>query len=269
MVERISITILGCGSSGGVPRIDGDWGDCDPKEIKNLRSRCSLLVQKFNNQNEVTTVLIDTSPDIRNQLLRANVNSMDAVLYTHDHADQSGGIDDLRVFALRKRKRVQVYIDEQTASRLIPRFSYCFNTLEDKVYPAILEKNTINPYESFSVDGPGGKIEFIPFLQKHGKIDSLGFKFNNIAYSSDVVDFYDQSFDLLNDLDYWIVDALRHDPHPTHAHLSKTLGWINDFNTKKGILTNLHIDLDYKKLKNSLPNNIEPAYDNMNFEIFL
>ena len=195
MVERISITILGCGSSGGVPRIDGDWGDCDPKEIKNLRSRCSLLVQKFNNQNEVTTVLIDTSPDIRNQLLRANVNSMDAVLYTHDHADQSGGIDDLRVFALRKRKRVQVYIDEQTASRLIPRFSYCFNTLEDKVYPAILEKNTINPYESFSVDGPGGKIEFIPFLQKHGKIDSLGFKFNNIAYSSHVVDFYDQSFD--------------------------------------------------------------------------
>ena len=269
MVERISITILGCGSSGGVPRIDGDWGDCDPKEIKNLRSRCSLLVQKFNNQNEVTTVLIDTSPDIRNQLLRANVNSMDAVLYTHDHADQSGGIDDLRVFALRKRKRVQVYIDEQTASRLIPRFSYCFNTLEDKVYPAILEKNTINPYESFSVDGPGGKIKFIPFLQKHGKIDSLGFKFNNIAYSSDVVDFYDQSFDLLNDLDYWIVDALRHDPHPTHAHLSKTLGWINDFNTKKGILTNLHIDLDYKKLKNSLPNNIEPAYDNMNFEILL
>ena len=269
MVERISITILGCGSSGGVPRIDGDWGDCDPKEIKNHRSRCSLLVQKFNNQNEVTTVLIDTSPDIRNQLLRANVNSMDAVLYTHDHADQSGGIDDLRVFALRKRKRVQVYIDEQTASRLIPRFSYCFNTLEDKVYPAILEKNTINPYESFSVDGPGGKIEFIPFLQKHGKIDSLGFKFNNIAYSSDVVDFYDQSFDLLNDLDYWIVDALRHDPHPTHAHLSKTLGWINDFNTKKGILTNLHIDLDYKKLKNSLPNNIEPAYDNMNFEILL
>ena len=228
-----------------------------------------MLVQKFNNQNEVTTVLIDTSPDIRNQLLRANVNSMDAVLYTHDHADQSGGIDDLRVFALRKRKRVQVYIDEQTASRLIPRFSYCFNTLEDKVYPAILEKNTINPYESFSVDGPGGKIEFIPFLQKHGKIDSLGFKFNNIAYSSDVVDFYDQSFDLLNDLDYWIVDALRHDPHPTHAHLSKTLGWINDFNTKKGILTNLHIDLDYKKLKNSLPNNIEPAYDNMNFEILL
>ena len=170
---------------------------------------------------------------------------------------------------LERGKEFQVYIDEQTASRLIPRFSYCFNTLEDKVYPAILEKNTINPYESFSVDGPGGKIEFIPFLQKHGKIDSLGFKFNNIAYSSDVVDFYDQSFDLLNDLDYWIVDALRHDPHPTHAHLSKTLGWINDFNTKKGILTNLHIDLDYKKLKNSLPNNIEPAYDNMNFEILL
>ena len=145
MVEKLSVTILGCGSSGGVPRIDGDWGDCDPSEIKNLRSRCSLLVQKFNTKNEVTTVLIDTSPDIRNQLLKANVSSMDAVLYTHDHADQCGGIDDLRVFALRKRKRVQVYLDEQTASRLIPRFSYCFNTFEDKVYPAILEKNTIKP----------------------------------------------------------------------------------------------------------------------------
>ena len=269
MVEKLSVTILGCGSSGGVPRIDGDWGDCDPSEIKNLRSRCSLLVQKFNTKNEVTTVLIDTSPDIRNQLLKANVSSMDAVLYTHDHADQCGGIDDLRVFALRKRKRVQVYLDEQTASRLIPRFSYCFNTFEDKVYPAILEKNTIKPYESFVIDGPGGKIEFIPFLQKHGKIDSLGFKFNNIAYSSDVVDFYDESFQLLNNLDYWIVDALRYDPHPTHAHLNKTLGWIKDLNTDKGILTNLHIDLDYKKLKNSLPNNIQPAYDNLNFEILL
>ena len=148
MVEKLSVTILGCGSSGGVPRIDGDWGDCDPSEIKNLRSRCSLLVQKFNTKNEVTTVLIDTSPDIRNQLLKANVSSMDAVLYTHDHADQCGGIDDLRVFALRKRKRVQVYLDEQTASRLIPRFSYCFNTFEDKVYPAIFEKNTIKTNES-------------------------------------------------------------------------------------------------------------------------
>ena len=269
MNERILVTILGCGSSGGVPRIDGDWGDCDPNEIKNFRSRCSLLVQKFNAQNDVTSVLIDTSPDIRNQLLKANVKNIDAVLYTHDHADQSGGIDDLRVFALRRRKKVQVYLDEKTASRLIPRFSYCFNTFDDKVYPAILEKNTINPYESFHIEGPGGNIDFMPFLQKHGKIDSIGFKFNNIAYSSDVVDFYDKSFDILDNLDYWIVDALRHDPHPTHSHLNKTLGWIKDLNTSNGILTNLHIDLDYNKLNNSLPNNVKPAYDNLSFEILL
>lgn len=269
MSERISVTILGCGSSGGVPRIDGDWGDCDPKEVKNLRSRCSLLVQKFNENEDSTTVLIDTSPDIRNQLLRSGIKDIDAVLYTHDHADQCGGIDDLRVFALRKRKKVQVYLDEKTASRLIPRFSYCFSTFDDKVYPAILEKNTINPYESFEINGKGGKIEFLPFLQKHGKIDSLGFKFNNIAYSSDVVDFYEDGFKLLKNLDYWIVDALRYNPHPTHAHLDLSLSWIKDLNTRKGILTNLHIDLDYTKLKDSLPSNVEPAYDNLNFEVLL
>ena len=267
MENRIVVTILGCGSSGGVPRIDGDWGSCNPNEPKNLRSRCSILVQKFNNLGEVTTVLIDTSPDLRNQLLKTDVKQIDAVLYTHDHADQSGGIDDLRIFALRKRKRVPVYIDDKTASRLIPRFSYCFNTLEDKVYPAILEKNTITPYKDFIINGPGGEIKFLPFLQKHGKIDSLGFKFNNIAYSSDVVDFYPEGFEILKNLDYWIVDALRYDPHPTHAHLDLTLGWINSLNVKRGILTNMHIDLDYNELKNLLPSNIIPAFDNLTFEV--
>ena len=138
MKSKVMVTVLGCGSSGGVPRIDGDWGNCDPNEPKNLRSRCSLLVQKFNDLGDVTTVLIDTSPDLRNQLLKTNVKQIDAVLYTHDHADQSGGIDDLRIFALRKRKRVQVYIDDKTASRLIPRFSYCFNTLEDISFEYVL-----------------------------------------------------------------------------------------------------------------------------------
>ena len=128
MNSKVMVTVLGCGSSGGVPRIDGDWGNCDPNEPKNLRSRCSLLVQKFNDLGDVTTVLIDTSPDLRNQLLKTNVKQIDAVLYTHDHADQSGGIDDLRIFALRKRKRVQVYIDDKTASRLIP-VSYTHLTL--------------------------------------------------------------------------------------------------------------------------------------------
>ena len=269
MKSKIIVTVLGCGSSGGVPRIDGDWGNCDPNEPKNSRSRCSLLVQKFNDLGDVTTVLIDTSPDLRSQLLKTNVKHIDAVLYTHDHADQSGGIDDLRIFALRKRKRVQVYIDDKTASRLIPRFSYCFNTFDDKVYPAILEKNTIIPFEDFIISGPGGEIKFLPFPQKHGKIDSLGFKFNNIAYSSDVVDFYPESFNVLQNLDYWIVDALRYDPHPTHAHLDLTLEWINDLNVKRGILTNLHIDLDYNDLKKTLPNHIEPAFDNLTFEVNL
>ena len=267
MNSKVMVTVLGCGSSGGVPRIDGDWGKCDPNEPKNLRSRCSLLVQKFNDLGDVTTVLIDTSPDLRNQLLKTNVKQIDAVLYTHDHADQSGGIDDLRIFALRKRKRVQVYIDDNTASRLIPRFSYCFNTLEDKVYPAILEKNTIIPFEDFVINGPGGDIKFLPFLQKHGKIDSLGFKFNNIAYSSDVVDFYPESFDLLDNLDYWIVDALRYDPHPSHAGFEQILDYINYLQPKKTLFTHMTALLDYKDLLSKCPENVEPAYDGMEVQI--
>ena len=147
MNSVIKTTILGCGSSGGVPRIDGDWGVCDPNNVKNIRSRCSILVEKITNDKK-TVVLIDTSPDMRQQLLKAGVTNIDAVLYTHDHADQSGGIDDLRVFALRKRERINVYLDKDTASRLIPRFNYCFKSGEKHGYPSILSENIIDPYLS-------------------------------------------------------------------------------------------------------------------------
>jgi len=266
MNSVIKTTILGCGSSGGVPRIDGDWGVCDPTNAKNIRSRCSILVEKITNDKK-TVVLIDTSPDMRQQLLKAGVTNIDAVLYTHDHADQSGGIDDLRVFALRKRERVNVYLDKDTADRLIPRFNYCFKSGEKQGYPSILSENIIDPYKELIISGPGGEISFTPFLQNHGSIFSLGFKYNNIAYSSDVVDFPNKSLNYLLNLDYWIVDALRVTPHPTHAHLDKTLQWIKDFNCKNALLTNMHIDLDYEQLCNELPNNIKPSYDGYSFSI--
>ena len=266
MSSVIKTTILGCGSSGGVPRIDGDWGVCDPNNIKNIRTRCSILVEKITNDKK-TVVLIDTSPDMRQQLLKAGVKKIDAVLYTHDHADQSGGIDDLRIFALRKRERVNVYFDKDTASRLIPRFNYCFKSGEKHGYPSILSENIINPYEELIISGEGGEISFIPFLQHHGTIFSLGFNYNGIAYSSDVVDFPDKSLKYIYNLDYWIVDALRITPHPTHAHLDKTLQWIKEYNCKKALLTNMHIDLDYQQLSNDLPNNVKPSYDGYNFSI--
>ena len=158
MNSVIKTTILGCGSSGGVPRIDGDWGVCDPNNVKNIRSRCSILVEKITNDKK-TVVLIDTSPDMRQQLLKAGVTNIDAVLYTHDHADQSGGIDDLRVFALRKRERVNVYLDKDTASRLIPRFNYCFKSGEKHGYPSILSENIIDPYKELIINRP------IPFTK--------------------------------------------------------------------------------------------------------
>ena len=266
MNSVIKTTILGCGSSGGVPRINGDWGDCNPKNSKNIRTRCSLLVEKITN-NKKTTVLIDTSPDMRQQLLKANVGNLDAVLYTHDHADQTGGIDDLRVFALMKRKRVNVYLDQDTADRLIPRFSYCFKSGEKPGYPSILAENIIKPYEELTINGPGGDINFTPFLQHHGSIFSLGYKYNNVAYSSDVVEFPDKSLKIINNLEYWIVDALRITPHPTHAHLDLTLKWINDYECKKAFLTNMHIDLDYDYLLNNLPDNVLPSYDGLCFNI--
>ncbi len=266
MHSLLKTTILGCGSSGGVPRIDGDWGACNPKNKKNNRTRCSLLVERITD-NKRTIVLIDTSPDMRQQLLNAKVDHLDAVLYTHDHADQSGGIDDLRVFALRKMARVNVYLDQDTANRLIPRFSYCFKSGEKAGYPSILSENIINPYEELTINGPGGEICFTPFLQNHGSIFSLGYKYFNIAYSSDVVDFPDKSLSLLDNLDYWVVDALRLIPHPTHAHLDLTLKWINEYKCKNAYLTNMHIDLDYDYLTNNLPNNVLPSYDGLSFDI--
>lgn len=274
MTGNLRITILGSGSSGGVPRFGGpdgagDWGECDPAEPKNRRTRCSILVQREHPEfgfahDKVTSVLVDTSPDMRAQLLAARCSRLDAVLFTHDHADQAHGIDDLRVLALQMRRRIPVYIDDETSGGLVERFRYCFEQAPGSLYPAILDKVAMPPCgEEFSVDGPSGPIPVMAFLQYHGNVNSLGFRFGDTAYSSDVVGLPPASFAALAGVKTWILDALQYRPHKTHAHLDLALEWLAQVRPERGILTNLHVHMDYRALKNRLPEGIEPAYDGL------
>ena len=261
----LSFRILGCGSSGGVPRLDGNWGDCDPNNPKNSRTRCSFLVKRTGPNGE-TNVLVDTSPDMRAQLISAGVTWLDAILYSHDHADQTHGIDDVRAMVYAKQKRIEVWMDEATSNTLTDRFSYCFAEAQGTLYPAILKDNRISlPYRDITIEGEGGAILATPFKQIHGRIDSLGFRVGNVAYSSDVSDIPDESLSVLEGLDYWVIDALRRKPHPTHFHLDKALKFVDKMKPKKAILTNLHVDLDYEQLKRELPSNVIPAYDGLEF----
>ena len=262
----VTFRILGCGSSGGVPRIHGDWGDCDALNPKNRRTRCSMLVTKTGADGK-TNLLIDTSPDMRDQLIDAGAKWLDGVLYTHDHADQTHGIDDLRALVYARRQRIKVWMDYATAQTLTKRFAYCFSQMRGSDYPSILEDNRITvPYPKIAVNGEGGSVTAIPFRQIHGRIDSLGFRIGDVAYSSDISELPEESEDALHELDVWVVDALRRTPHPTHFHLEKTLRKIEKIKPRRAILTNLHIDMDYKTLAEELPENVYPAYDGMEFE---
>lgn len=260
MTTGLKVTILGSGSSGGVPRIGGpggkgEWGACDPTEPRNRRRRCSLLVERG-----ATQVLVDTSPDMREQLIDARIARLDAVLITHEHADQLHGIDDLRMIAQNMMRRVDVYAAPDAFRVMTERFAYCFKGAG--AYPAVLEGHLIpKPFRPFAIDGKGGAIEALAFDQDHGSMISQGFRFGPIAYSPDVFELDDAAFEALTGVDVWIVDALRYRPHPTHAHVEKTLGWIERVKPKRAILTNLHIDLDYQTLRRSLPEGVEPAYD--------
>ncbi len=255
----LEIVILGCGSSGGVPRGDGDWGDCDPAEPRNRRSRCSLLVRRHGPEG-ITSVLIDTSPDLRAQMLAAEVRHIDAVLYTHDHADQTHGVDDLRVFAMRARRRIPAWMDAATRTALQGRFRYIFESMEG--YPAILDAHPVPPHgERWSVGGPGGAVPVVTFDQAHGPIRSVGYRIGPVAYSSDVSELDEAAIEAVRGCDLWIVDALRWTPHPTHAHVERTLDWIARAGVRRAVLTNLHLDLDYNALKAAVPANVDVAYD--------
>jgi phosphoribosyl 1,2-cyclic phosphate phosphodiesterase len=259
-MAEMRYTVLGCGSSGGVPRLGGDWGDCDPNNPKNRRQRCSLLVERITRAG-ITTVLIDTSPDLRNQLLATGDGRLDGVVYTHGHADHVHGIDDLRMIVINMRERLNVWADVPTQKGLLDRFGYAFVRPQGSTYPPILNMNLIDG--DVTIDGAGGPITFSPFSVSHGAIDSLGFRIGGVAYLPDAAQIYDASWPLLENLDCWIVDALRRTPHPTHTHLERTLEWIERAAPKRAILTNMHNDLDYATVEAETPGHITPAYDGM------
>jgi phosphoribosyl 1,2-cyclic phosphate phosphodiesterase len=260
-------TILGCGSSPGVPRISNDWGACDPSEPKNRRQRCALLIERFDGGNgKPTRVLVDTGPDLRNQLLAANVDRIDGVVYTHGHADHTHGIDDLRAFWLNSKKLVDVYADEATRSRLYEGFGYCFTTPPGSFYQPILRHIPIAAGTPFTIDGPGGAITIRPFRQIHGDIDSLGLRVGGMAYSCDVSHLPDEALPVLEGLELWIVDALRYRPHPSHFSVADATRWIERLDPKHAVLTHMHSDLDYQALRRELPGHVEPAYDGMQLD---
>lgn len=256
------ITILGCGSSGGVPRVGSGWGACDPAEPKNRRLRCSILVERTG-KGGTTSVLVDTGPDLREQLLAADATRLDAALITHEHADHTHGLDDIRPIVLHMRRILPVYMDEATANNLHRKFGYCFTTPEGSSYPPIAREFRIVPGHRIEIDGPGGALHADAFHVHHGEIDALGFRFGNVAYTPDVKDIPDAALPYLDGLDVWIIDALRITPHPSHFSLSDALGWIERMKPKRAVLTNLHTDLDYGRLKAELPPHIEPAFDGM------
>ncbi len=258
----LKLTILGCGTSGGVPRIGNHWGACDPSNPKNRRRRCAVLVQRKSGEG-TTNVLVDTPPDLREQLLDADVGLLDGVLYTHDHADHTHGIDDLRQLAYNARRRVDVYYDAETGRQLRERFAYCFQSAPGSDYPPILDGRVIAAGTQVELLGAGGIVKAMPFRQRHGPAETLGYRFGGIAYSPDVSDFPEETLELLQGLDVWIIDALRYSTHPSHFSLEEALAWIERVKPKRAVLTHMHVDLDYETLIRTLPEGIEPAYDGM------
>lgn len=261
----LKFTILGCGSSMGVPRVALGWGECDPNNPKNRRRRCALLVERVGAGGR-TRVLVDCTPDLRMQLLDAEVDSLDGVLFTHEHADHTHGVDDLRPLFVKNRRRVDVWLDEPTSAAMHARFGYCFASPPGSEYPPILTEHRLVPGHPVTIEGQGGPIVAMPVLQNHGDIKSLGFRFGNVAYSADIKNLPVESVQALAGLDVWIVDALRKSPHPTHFNLDEALAWIARIKPKRAILTNMHTDMDYAALQGILPHGVVPGFDGLTLE---
>lgn len=261
----LTVTILGCGSSGGVPRVGSGWGACDPTNPRNRRRRCSILVERAG-PGGTTTVLVDTSPDLREQLIDAEVRRLDAVLITHDHADHMHGIDDLRGMTIHMRRRIPVYADAATSAVLQARFGYCFTQPAGSVYPPILDERRIKLGQEVEIEGPGGPVRATPFDMAHGPSRALGFRFGDIAYASDVSELPEESLRLLDGLEVLIIDALRYSPHPTHFSVSGALAAIERIRPRRAVLTNMHTDLDYATLAAELPAHVVPAFDGMRID---
>ena len=255
----IKLVILGCGSSLGVPRADGNWGKCNSKEIKNFRTRCSSFIKTKN-----INILIDTSPDLRHQLIKNNIKNVDKVIFTHMHGDQTNGINDLRIFALKKNKKIPAYADRYTGKYLRNNFSYCFKSTPS--YRAILKLNNLK--KNFSFKSSSNFISIKSISVKHGRINSQSIIINNsCAYVSDANKIYERDLKYFKNLNYFVIDCLKLNPHPSHFCLQEVIDLTKVLKPKKTILTNLHSDLDYNFLIKILPKNIVPAYDGMSFNI--
>ncbi len=263
----LSLTILGCGSSAGVPRVAQGWGACDPSNPRNRRRRCAALIAREAPAGR-TLALIDAGPDLRLQLIEAGVTHLDGVLISHEHADHTHGIDDMRPIAMAMRNRIDVHMNETTSKAMRKKFSYIFETPPGSSYPPIAREKSLTAGEPCLVEGPGGAIEATPFALEHGEIGSLGFRVGALAYTSDLSAIPPASRRFLEGLEVWIVDALRYAPHPSHFSLAQALGWIETLRPRRAVLTNLHTDLDYETLCRRLPEGVVPAYDGMRIEGF-
>lgn len=251
----MKITILGCGASGGVPLITGEWGSCNPNNPKNRRRRASILVQ-----TKGKNILIDTSPDLRAQLLDAGVGNIDLVLYTHDHADHVGGIDDLRQIYAKHKQPIPAYADHGSLSRLRKSYRYALVTL-DPLYPAFLEGRELEDLIDFH------GIQIISYLQYHGHRSSFGFRIGNFAYSTDLIELPEESYDLLHGVKIWVVDCLQDKPHISHSNVEQTLKMIKKVKPEQAILTHMTHHLDYDDINARTPPNVTPAYDGMVLEL--
>lgn len=256
----MKITVLGCGTSGGVPSVGGGWGDCNPADPRNRRRRASILVEE-----KGTTLLVDTSPDVREQLLAARVRDVSAILYTHAHADHCHGIDDTRGLNRATGRSIPVFADATTLRELQERFAYAFQPPTPGFYRPALEPYVVDPaHGPFTI----GTVTVTPFLQEHvreadASLDSLGFRFNDVAYTTDARNLAPEALALLKGIRVWIVDCLREKPHPTHAHLERTLGWIAQVRPEKAFLTHMDSSMDYATLAARLPPGVLPAHDGL------
>ncbi len=259
-MATLRCTILGCGSSGGVPRLGGQWGACDPAEPRNARRRCSLLLERIG-ANGTTTVLIDASPDLRAQLLGTGTGALDAVVFTHPHADHCHGLDDLRMIVFNMRRRLTAWADRATQVDLLARFAYAFVQPPHSDYPPILDLETIEG--PITIEGAGGPLRLVPLPVHHGNIAALGFRIGGLAYLPDVSGIPEATWKMLQGLDCWILDALRRQPHPSHSHLDQSLSWIKRAAPRRAVLTNMHVDLDYATLVAETPDHVTPAHDGL------
>ena len=266
-MARHRFTILGCGASPGVPRINGDWGACDPAEPRNRRLRCSVMIERWAADDAAPTrVVIDTGPDFRAQMLAANADSIDGVVYSHSHADHVHGIDDLRPYWMVLKRPIAIYSDDATQQRLDEGFGYCFAAPDGSAYPPFLVRHRIAAARPFSVNGPGGRIVIEPVDQQHGETRSLGFRIGPVAYSCDFNDLPADTVRQLHGIDTWVLGALRPKPHPSHCSVDEALAWVERLTPRRAIFTHMTADLDYATLRRELPAGVEPAYDGLSFE---